>query len=127
MAILAQGDRFLYIVLLVLAGAYLKLPDIQLFYAALVLVAVRLVGKVVGGYLSTRQLARHHPVPPLIGFGLISQGGMGLAIIVELRFAVDHPVIGAVMSVAILAIIINEILAPWFAIRAAVRGGESVS
>jgi hypothetical protein len=127
MTIMAHGDRFLYIVLLVLAGAYLKLPDIQLVSAALVFVAVRLVGKVVGGYLSTRQVARHHPVPPLIGFGLISQGGMGLAIIVELRFAVDQPLIEAVVSVAILAIIINEILAPWLAIRTAARAGESVS
>jgi hypothetical protein len=52
---------------------------------------------------------------------------MGLAIIVELRFAVDQPLIEAVVSVAILAIIINEILAPWLAIRTAVRAGESVS
>jgi hypothetical protein len=52
---------------------------------------------------------------------------MGLAIIVELRFVVDQPLTEAVMSVAILAIIINEFLAPWLAIRTAARAGESVS
>jgi hypothetical protein len=127
MTIMAHGDRFLYYLLLVLAGAYWKLPDIPLLFAALVYVAVRLVGKVAGGYLSTRRLARHHAVGPLIGLGLVSQGGMGLAIIVELRFVVDQPLTEAVMSVAILAIIINEFLAPWLAIRTAARAGESVS
>jgi len=127
MTIMAHGDRFLYVLLLVLAGAYLKLPDIRLFFAALVYVAVRLVGKVVGGFVSTRRLARHHTVPPLFGLGLVSQGGMGLAIIVELRFVVDQPLIESVMSVAIMAIIINEILAPWLAIRTAARVGEGVS
>jgi hypothetical protein len=127
MTIMAHGDRFLYFLLLVLAGAYWKLPDIPLLFAALVYVAIRLVGKLAGGYLSTRRLARHQAVPPLIGFGLISQGGMGLAIIVELRFVVDQPLTEAVMSVAILAIIINEFLAPWLAIRTAARAGEGVS
>jgi len=127
MTIMAHGDRFLYLLLLVLAGAYWKLPDIRMLIAALVYVAVRLVGKVAGGYLSTRRLARHHAVPPLIGLGLVSQAGMGLAIIVELRFMVDHPLTEVVMSVAILAIIINELVAPWLAIRTAGGAEGSIS
>jgi len=127
MTIMARGDRFLYLLLLVLAGAYWKLPDIRALFAALAYVGVRLVGKVIGGYLSTRRLARHHAVPPLVGLGLVSQGGMGLAIIVELRFVVDQPLTEAVMSVAILAIIINELLAPWLAIRTAGRAEGSVT
>jgi hypothetical protein len=127
MTIMAHGDRFLYLLLLVLAGAYWKLPDIRVFFAALVYVGVRLVGKVAGGYLSTRRLARHHAVPSLIGLGLVSQAGMGLAIIVELRFVVNEPLTEAVMSIAILAIIINELLAPWLAIRAAGQADGSVS
>jgi len=127
MTIMAHGDRFLYLLLLVLAGAYWKLPDIRMLFAALVYVGVRLVGKVAGGYLSTRRLARHHAVPPLIGLGLVSQGGMGLAIIVEFQLVVDQPLTEAVMSVAILAIIINEFLAPWLAIQTARPAAESVS
>ena len=119
MTIVAHGDRFLYLLLLVLAGAYWELPDIRVVFAALIYVGVRLLGKVSGGYLSTRRLARHHAVPPLIGLGLVSQGGMGLAIIVELRYVVDQPLIEVVTSVAIMAIIINELLAPWLAIRTA--------
>jgi hypothetical protein len=52
---------------------------------------------------------------------------MGLAIIVELRFVVNEPLTEAVMSIAILAIIINELLAPWLAIRAAGQADGSVS
>ena len=127
MTIMAHGDRFLYLLLLVLAGAYWQLPDIQVFFAALVYVGIRMVGKLAGGFLSTRRLAQHHTVPPLIGLGLVSQGGMGLAIIVELRFVVDRPLIESVMSVAILAIIINELLAPWLLMRTAGQadGGAS--
>jgi len=127
MTIVAHGDRFLYLLLLVLAGAYWKLPDIRVVFAALVYVGVRLLGKVTGGYLSTRRLARHHAVPPLIGLGLVSQGGMGLAIIVELRYVVDQPLVEVVTSVAIMAIIINELLAPWLAIRTVGRTEESVT
>ena len=127
MTIMAHGDRFLYLLLLVLAGAYWKLPDVRVLCAALAYVGVRLVGKVAGGYLSTRRLARHHAVPPLIGLGLVSQGGMGLAIILEFRFVVDQSLTESVTSVAILAIIINEFLAPWLAIRTASRSGGSVS
>jgi hypothetical protein len=127
MVIMSHGDRFLYFLLLVLAGAYLKLPDFGLLAAALIFVLVRLAGKLVGGYLSTRRLARHQAVPPLIGLGLVSQGGMGLAIMVELRFMVDHPLIDAVMTAAILAIVVNELLAPWLAIRIAARSREGLS
>ncbi len=126
MTIMAHGDRFLYLLLLVLAGAYWKLPDFRVFFAALVYVGVRLIGKVAGGYFSTRRLARHHAVPPLIGLGLVSQAGMGLAIIVELRFVVNEPLTEAVTSIAILAIIINELLAPWLAIRTAGQVAGSV-
>jgi hypothetical protein len=80
-----------------------------------------------GGYLSTRRLARHHAVPPLIGLGLVSQGGMGLAIIIELRYVVDQPLVEVVTSVAIMAIIINELLAPWLAIRTAGRAEGSIT
>jgi Kef-type K+ transport system membrane component KefB len=125
MTIVAHGDRFLYLLLLVLAGAYWKLPNIWVVFAALVYVGVRLLGKVTGGYLSTRRLAQHHAVPPLIGLGLVSQGGMGLAIIVELRYVVDQPLVEVVTSVAITAIIINELLAPWLAIRTAGRAEGS--
>ena len=67
MTIMADGDRFLYLLLLVLAGAYWKLPDIRGLCAALAFVGIRMAGKVAGGFLSTRRLARHHTVPPLIG------------------------------------------------------------
>jgi Kef-type K+ transport system membrane component KefB len=127
MTIMAHGDRFLYLLLLVLAGAYWKLPDFRLFLAALAFVGIRMVGKVAGGFLSTRQLARHQTVPSMIGLGLVSQGGMGLAIIVELRFVVDRPLIESVMSIAILAIIINELLAPWLLMRTVERADGGVS
>ena len=127
MTIMAHGDRFLYLLLLVLAGAYWKLPDFRLFLAALAFVGIRMVGKVAGGFLSTRQLARHQTVPSMIGLGLVSQGGMGLAIIVELRFVVDRPLIESVMSIAILAIIINELLAPWLLMRTVERADGDAS
>jgi hypothetical protein len=52
---------------------------------------------------------------------------MGLAIIIELRYVVDQPLVEVVTSVAIMAIIINELLAPWLAIRTAGRAEGSIT
>jgi len=91
-----------------------------------VYLGARLLGKVGGGFVATRSLARQHPVPPLIGLGLASQGGMGLAIVIEYRFAVDDPLVPLVFGIAMSALLVNELAAPWLVRRvvAAADGGS---
>jgi Kef-type K+ transport system membrane component KefB len=124
MNLMVSSEHFMYLLLLVLAGAYWRLPELWTLAAALCYVAVRLVGKLVGGYLTTRRLAREHSVPRMVGLGLVSQGGMALAIIIEFRLAVDHPITQLVVGIAITAIILNELAAPWLALVVAGRPHE---
>jgi hypothetical protein len=123
MDLMVGGERFLYLVLLVVAGASWHLPNGVLAFGAVVFLVTRLLGKTVGAFLATRRLARRQPVPPLLGLGLVSQGGMGLAIIIEYRLAEDNPMVPVVMGVAISAILVNELLAPWL-VRAVAGGTE---
>jgi hypothetical protein len=109
------------------AGASWHLPTPWLAAAALCYLAVRLVGKTVGAFLATRRLTRQHPVPPLVGLGLASQGGMGLAIILEYRLAVEGPLVPVVVGIGITAIFVNDLLAPWLAMRVARHAEVGVS
>jgi hypothetical protein len=124
MDLMVHSERFLYLLLLVLAGAYWQLPTPWTIAAAVVYLVARLLGKVVGGIVTTRGLRREHEVPRLVGLGLASQGGMALAIIIEFRLVVDDPIARVVVGVAITAIVVNEIAAPWLASRVAGATGE---
>ncbi len=112
MELMVGGERFLYLLLLVLAGAYWHLPALWAVKAAALYIVARLLGKLLGAYLATRRLARHHTVPPALGLGLVSQAGMALAIIVEFQLVTDDPVSRLVVSIALIGIIVNEFLAP---------------
>jgi len=81
--------------------------------AAVTYVVARVLGKVLGFAVATRRLTRPHPVPLLAGLGTLSQGGMGVAIVVEYMLLIEAPVTAMVLGVALLAIVVNELLAPW--------------
>jgi len=119
MDLMAHSERFLYLLLLVLAGAYWSLPDRWTLIAAGIYVMARGVGKVIGGYVSTRGLTRQHPVPRLVGLGLVSQGGMALAIVIDFLPAAPSALSQAIVGIAITAIIANELLAPWLTMTVA--------
>jgi hypothetical protein len=121
MDLMVRGERFLYLLLLVVAGASWHLPTAGVLAAAAVYAGARLVAKVTGTYLTTGALTRRHPVPNLVGLGLVSQGGMGLAILVEYRLAVEEPLAAVVVGVAVTAVLVNELAAPWL-VRSATRG-----
>jgi hypothetical protein len=124
MDLMVSSEHFLYLLLLVVAGACWRLPDNWTLMAAGAYVAARLVGKVVGALVTTRRLPRQHQVPRLVGLGLASQGGMALAIIIEFRLTVDDPITQVVVGIAITAIILNELAAPWLALWIAGRAED---
>jgi len=116
MELLVGGERFLYLVLLVLAGATMSLPTTWTLGLSVAYVAARLTGKVTGGYLATRGLAREQHIPGSVGLGLVSQGGMPLGIVIDYWLVVDDPVSEVVVSVAVVGIVLSELLGPWLAI-----------
>ena len=119
MDLMAQSERFLYLLLLVLAGAYWDLPDRWTLIAAGAYATARVVGKVIGAFVSTRGLTRQHHVPGLVGLGLVSQGGMAVTLVIDFLPAVPTALSEWVFGVAITAIIANELAAPWLTMAVA--------
>lgn len=119
MDLTVRSERFLYLLLLVVAGAYWRLPDTWILAAAAIYVATRLAGKVIGAYLTTRGLTRQHPVPPLVGLGLVSQSGMALAILIDYRLVAHDAIAHTALGIGITAIIASELAAPWLTAKAA--------
>jgi hypothetical protein len=109
---LARGEHFLYIVLLILAGASLQVPSSWALLLAGVYVTARLAAKVVGSFLATRPVTRRLPVPPWVGLGLTAQAGMALAIAIDFRHAVAGGVGDLVLTVVLLGLIVTELAGP---------------
>jgi hypothetical protein len=127
MNLMVGSEAFLYLLITLVAGACWHLPTGWAAAVVVAYVASRLVGKTVGVWFTTRLLARRHPVPPSLGLGLASQGGMGLAIIIEYRFAIDDPLASTAVAVALAAVFVSELTAPWLVRRVARRELETVS
>jgi hypothetical protein len=110
---MVRGERFMYVVLLVLAGALWQLPRGAMLAAAGAYLLVRLIGKLAGACVATRRLGRQQPVSPAVGLGLVSQAGMALAILVDYQLVVGGELARQVMGIGVLAVLANELLAPW--------------
>ena len=124
MELLGRGERLIYIVLLVLAGASWHLPHGWTLALGVAYLAIRMVGKTLGGYLATRPLARHLAVPRAVGLGLTAQAGMALAIVIDYRQATGLPLGDEVLSIAVLGIVLSELIGPGLA-TAVLRAGTS--
>lgn len=124
MDLMVRSESFLYLLLLVVAGACWRLPTGWAATAVAAYVAARLAGKTAGAWLATRGLARRHPVPPMLGLGLASQGGMGLAIVLEHRFAATGAAAATASAIGLTAVFVAELAAPWLVRRVAHRALE---
>jgi hypothetical protein len=117
--LLGKGEKLIYFVLLVLAGASWRMsPNWVALVPALagVYVASRLLGKVIGTYAATRRLSRHVQVPRSLGLGLTAQAGMALAIVIDFRLGAASNLADVVLTVAILGIMISELVGPALAV-----------
>jgi len=114
---MAQGERFVYVLLLLLAGASWRFSGRVAFLLAGVYILARLAGKLGGGFLARRLVGGHYPLPRAVGLGLLSQSGMALAIVIDLQHSVQDAMSQLVLSVAILGIIVNELVGPALAVR----------
>jgi hypothetical protein len=78
-----------YLLLLIFLGALWSLLPLWLFAGALVFLLARLSGKVTGLFAATKLLPLPEKTGASLGLGLLGQGGLGLAIMLE--FALKHP------------------------------------
>jgi len=111
LSIVIHAEKSIYITLLILLGAgwHFKV-GVTLIIAAVYFLS-RVVGKTVGVFAATRILKPKYEVPPKLGLGLISEGGLAVAIIINVTLL--YPALSdALITIIILSVIINEYISP---------------
>jgi len=120
-----ESEHAIYVLFLLVVGAFWKPPFSWQFVAVLALyVAVRIATKA-GTVAAAARLARaaggSYP-SRLMGFGLLSQGGLALAMAMDYQRTYGKAAPFDALSVLIAAVLINELVG-WFAAkRLALRG-----
>jgi hypothetical protein len=111
MDIVVHAERSIYIILLLLLGAsWTFTPGLGLLVTVFYFTA-RLAGKTSGAFAALRLFKPQYPVPAWIGLGLISEGGLAIAILLDYRL--HHPAVADVLtSIVIFSIIVSELMGP---------------
>jgi len=122
--LLAQLEKPFYIVFLVLAGAVWQPGSPWALLLAALYLGLRLFGKVFGGYLAAR-MAEEESRPPLrLGLGLVSQGGIAVAMVMNYYQLSSAEVTSAVVTTVLMAVILNELASPSLARGVLREAGE---
>ena len=122
--LLERLEKPFYIVFLILAGAIWHPAPPWGLPLAILYLGLRLIGKVSGGFLAAR-IAPESSRPPLtLGLGLISQGGIAIAMVMNYYQLSSAPVTNAVVTTVLLAVILNELASPYLARAVLHRAGE---
>ncbi|RMG60898.1 MAG: hypothetical protein D6715_14560 [Calditrichaeota bacterium] len=122
--IVVTMEKPLYLMLLVFAGAMWNpavLPEVGIIAAFLL---ARLMGKLIGGWISARWIPVGFPVPARIGHLLLSFGGVSLAIAFNYQLFRGGSAGGLVISATIIGIILFDELAAWNTFRLLRQEGE---
>lgn len=115
--LLVQHEHNLYAVFLLVAGLFLSFDWGLLLLLAPVYLLARGLGKLAGGYLGWRAFLKDSPVSPFIGAGMMSQGGMAVALAVSFRQGGFTSLADLVTSVVITVMFANDLLGPPLAQR----------
>ncbi|MDE2886894.1 MAG: hypothetical protein OXR72_01695 [Gemmatimonadota bacterium] len=110
--VLLRGEHSIYIIFLILVGAGWRIESAWLLALVPVYVLVRTLGKTLGGFVSVRLFLPGSRALSGLGLGLLSHGGMAVAIVVNLHQIHRSEVTDAVISVVLLGIIASELIAP---------------
>ena len=108
------AEKPAYLVLLVFLGALWQVPGPWVFAGAALYCAIRVLGKLAAVDLLTRLLPGLNGYPPRMGLGLIEQGGLPLALLLDIGSRIDGPYISTTVGLILVAIVINELISPLF-------------
>jgi Kef-type K+ transport system membrane component KefB len=78
--VIHTGEKPTYLFLLIFAGAMWNYRFWEEILLILAFIVARYLGKYIGGYVSAKKIPCDFPIPPDIGKGMMSLGGVSLAI-----------------------------------------------
>jgi Kef-type K+ transport system membrane component KefB len=122
--LLARLEKPFYIVFLILAGAIWRPGSPWALPLAFLYLGLRLIGKVSGGYLAARAAPDDSRPPPTVGLGLISQGGIAIAMVMNYYQLSSAELTDVVVTTVLVAVILNELASPFLARTVLSRAGE---
>ena len=122
--LLARLEKPFYIVFLILAGAIWHPGSTWAFPLAILYLGLRLVGKVSGGYLAARAAPDDSRPPRALGLGLVSQGGIAVAMVMNYYQLSSGQVTDVVVTTVLVAVILNELASPYLARVVLSKAGE---
>jgi Kef-type K+ transport system membrane component KefB len=112
--ILVTIEKPVYLLLLVFLGRSWQLSSVWIIFLAVIYCMLRAAGKIIGGFIITRLGPALKPQPSRLGFGLLEQGGLAMAILFDYHQNFPGDTTAQVISLALFAIIYNEFLSPNF-------------
>jgi len=108
MRILHMAEKPTYLFLLVFAGALWNYRFWEEIILIIVFILIRFIGKYLGGWISSKTIDCAFPIPPDIGRGLLSFGGVSLAIAFNFQLFYGGFTGDFLMSATILGIFVFE-------------------
>jgi hypothetical protein len=122
--LLSRLEKPFYIVFLILAGAIWRPGSPWALPLAVLYLGLRLIGKVSGGYLAARAAPDGFRPPSVMGLGLISQGGIAIAMVMNYYQLSSAAVTDVVVTTVLIAVILNELASPSLARIVLSNAGE---
>lgn len=116
--LLMRIERPLYLIFLMIAGAYLRIGSPLVVLLALMYVALRAFSQGIAGGLFLGRVFQDAAYPRTrgLGLGLLSQAGIGVALAVHFHLWIADPaslpILNITFSVLLLAILFNELISP---------------
>ncbi len=110
--VLARTERPFYLILLLVVGALWQPADWWVLLLALVYCAFRLLGKVIGGRAVRLLFPQRDAPPEWLGIGLMAQGGVAIAIILNYQIGYPGEATQISVTVMIVALVVNELVSP---------------
>jgi hypothetical protein len=122
--LLARLEKPFYIVFLILAGAIWRPGSTWALPLAALYLGLRLIGKLGGGYLAARLATDDFRPPPGLGMGLVSQGGIAVAMVMDYYQLGSTELTAVVVTTVLIAVILNELVSPALARHVLRTAGE---
>ncbi|MBU0504559.1 hypothetical protein KJ708_01085 [bacterium] len=106
-----HAEKTIYIALLVLVGASWHIETPSVLIVALIYMLLKAGGKLFGGALATTIFKPVYRVPKTIGLGLLSEGGLAIAIIINFKL-LYFSLADDLITIVVLAVLVSELFSP---------------
>ena len=123
---IARQEKTFYIGFLILAGALWRPGILASAGLAVLYLALRMSGKVLGGYAAARLISKKVTISRRLGFGLLSQSGVAIAMAMDLYLTTRGPVTDLIMAMLVTAVIVNELISPAMTSRLLAGSGSQL-